>query len=411
MKRLDTLRKQDGQTLIIVAFGLTSILGFIGLATDVGMLLHTKRNMQIVADSAAMAGASELNFTTALSAVQSAGAAAAASNGLVSGVDGATLTVNNPPSSGPHLGNPGYVEAISSRNMNLFFMRVLNWTSMTVSARAVATNGGPGSNCLTALNQTAPGAITLQGSFNASMPGCGVIDDSNSATALTFTGAGGTLTAGSIGVVGQASGQTQDSTPAPIEGVAPESDPLANLAAPTYDPSSCVPPPTTGSWGPTTPGGTVCYTPTAGNTGITISNTTLNPGVYVFTGNVSFSGTVTGTGVTLYLLAGLNASNGTLNLVAPTSGTYKGILIYSARGNTSPIVFDKGSASGILKGIIYAPSAPMTLHDSGGDINGGLQLVTDLIVNTLFDQTSTLAITSYTLSGNASPLTAVKLVE
>lgn len=402
---------ESGQALVFVAFGLAVVLGFVGLAVDVGVLLHAKRNMQIVADSAAIAGASMLNINPSAAQVEAAGLAAAAQNGNPSGSNGVTVTVNDPPMSGPHTGAAGYVEAIATRTENMFFARLFGFSSMRVTARAVATNGGRTSACVYILNSGVPQSMDLQGSFTVSAPNCGVIVDSNSSTALNFTGAGGSLTAGYIGVVGGDSGQTGDSTPAPVTGIAPESDPLGSLPAPTYNPASCTAPPTTGNWGPATAGGTVCYSPAVAGGTITISNTTLNPGTYVFNGNVAFSGTVTGTGVTFYLLAGLNASNGTMNLVAPITGPYTGILIYAARSDTSPIVFDKGSASGLLKGIIYAPSAPMELHDSGGDKNGGLQLVVDLIVNTLYDQTATLSITSYTQSGNPSPLTSIKLVE
>ena len=49
-----------------------------------------------------------------------------------------------------------------------------------------------------------------------STPNCGVIIDSSDSDALDFTGAGGTLTAGSVGVVGGCGGHCGDSTPAPV---------------------------------------------------------------------------------------------------------------------------------------------------------------------------------------------------
>jgi Flp pilus assembly protein TadG len=54
MKRM---RDESGQALIMVALCLTCIMGFVGFATDVGVLLHAKRNLQIAADAAALAGA------------------------------------------------------------------------------------------------------------------------------------------------------------------------------------------------------------------------------------------------------------------------------------------------------------------------------------------------------------------
>jgi Flp pilus assembly protein TadG len=53
MKRM---RDESGQAAIVAVLCLTCILGFVGLATDVGVLLHAKRNLQIAADAAALAG-------------------------------------------------------------------------------------------------------------------------------------------------------------------------------------------------------------------------------------------------------------------------------------------------------------------------------------------------------------------
>jgi LDH2 family malate/lactate/ureidoglycolate dehydrogenase len=70
-----------------------------------------------------------------------------------------------------------------------------------------------------------------------------------------------------------------------------------------------------------------------------------------------------------------------------------------------------GNSTGKIDGIIYAPSAELLLHDSGGDTGGGIALITDLIVGTLVDQTATLSLQSYTQSTPGSPLTKVMLVE
>ena len=70
-----------------------------------------------------------------------------------------------------------------------------------------------------------------------------------------------------------------------------------------------------------------------------------------------------------------------------------------------------GNSTGTIDGIIYAPNAQLFLHDSGGDKSGGIALITDLIVGTLYDQTATLNITSYSQSTGYSPAIKVALVE
>jgi hypothetical protein len=234
------------------------------------------------------------------------------------------------------------------------------------------------------------------------------MDNSNDPNALYFTGAGGTLSAGGVGVVGGVGGQVGDSTPAPVTGMVPISNPLASLKPPTYDPSSCTAPPTSGNWGSTTAGVVTCY---SGNIKIQ-TNVTMNPGTYVFTGTLDFSGggSLTGNGVTLYIapggsLGGNGNGNTTLTLSAPTSGTYNGVLIYQDPSNTNPIMLN-GTPIATFTGDVYAPTAQFQL---GGTTN--MTLTTDLIVGSLYDfGTATTTIYDYSRVVGG-PLKSVALVE
>jgi Flp pilus assembly protein TadG len=404
------LRDESGQTLVFVAVSLSFILGVVGMATDVGTLLHAKRDLQNAADSAAIAGAVEEDISAVAANVQAAGQRASTQNGITNGSNGAVVTINTPPASGPHAGVAGYVEAIVSQSEPMFFARLFKQNSLTVSARAVAFNGATNNGCMTALHPTASDTIHLEGSFNVDAPGCSVVDDSNASDALVFTGGGGTLTAGSVGVVGGATGQTGDSSPAPVTGIAPVSDPLANLPAPTYNPASCTAAPAGTTWGPATAGGTVCY---SGDIKVQ-NNVTMNPGVYVFPGTLDFNGggSLTGTGVTLYFpgpngtLGGSGNGNTTLNLTAPTSGTYNGILIYQDRSDTNTGELN-GTPIANMTGIIYMPDAELEI--SG---NSTVSLDTDLIIGSLYDKgNATINITNYNKSVPNPPLTAIALVE
>lgn len=401
----ERLKDERGQAMIVTLLCMTCLLGLVGFAADVGTLFYAKRNLQIAADAAAVAGAAELPYGDMTAAAD----AAAAQNGVIIGTNGGAVNVNSPPSEGAYRGLPGYVEAIVSQTQPTVFMAIFHITSQTVAARAVAYNGGSTNGCVYVLNGTASDAMDLQGSFDVSAPKCGVIVDSNSPSALDFTGGGGTLTAGSVGVVGGDSGQTGDSTPAPVTGIAQQSDPLGSLVAPT--PTGCVTPPGGTLTGTLSAG---CYSAPTGGT-LTIHNVTLGTGTYILEGNINLTGTVTsGTGgTTLDIVNGaLTEGTGTvLDLVAPTSGTYSGIAIMEPAPNANLMLFDFGNSSGTIDGIIYAPAAELELHDSGGDHSGGLTLITDLIVNTLFDKTATLNIQSYSQTTPGSPLTKIALVE
>lgn len=434
---MNALRDESGQALIFVALGLTGILGFVALATDVGVLLHTKRNLQIAADSAAIAGASELNYSSKGTDVTAAAQTAATQNGVTDGSNGATVTVNPTytPAFGPNAGKTGFVEVIVSQSQPTVFMKLFSRNAMTVAARAVAWNGASTKSCVYVLDPTASPAMNLQGSFTVSVPSCGIVVDSSDGSALNFTGGGGALVAQSVGVVGGDSGKTGDSTPAPVTGIAPVSDPFAGKNYPVYTCTSGASASCTSGSGtpanvtcsdstatqPASASGAVCYGLGAtgkkgANDSITLTGN-LNPGLYIINGDLTLGnvtaptvGSAAGTGVTFYLMGNLTAANGTINLTAPQSGTYNGLAFY-APTDTGTLTFDFGSASGTVQGIIYAPKAQLYLHDSGGDNKGGLKLITDLIVGTLNDQTATLSLTSYSKTVAGSPLTSVALVE
>jgi uncharacterized membrane protein len=57
MKSVKRLLDEDGQVLVITLLCMGVLVGAMGLALDVGILFRARRNMQIAADAAAMAGA------------------------------------------------------------------------------------------------------------------------------------------------------------------------------------------------------------------------------------------------------------------------------------------------------------------------------------------------------------------
>ncbi|HEY3988536.1 MAG TPA: pilus assembly protein TadG-related protein [Acidobacteriaceae bacterium] len=425
---MKSIRDESGQAAILAVLCLTIfMMGFIGLVTDVGYLLHAKRNLQIAADAAALAGANELNIVAAqptlAPSVQAAGIAAAAQNGITCS---GCVVIHNPPTSGPHIGNPIYVEAIVTQAQPTFLMRFFGFTSMPVAARAVAFNGfNTGSGCLNALNTSDADTIHLSGSFTLDAPGCQVLDESTSGSALDFTGGAGRLTAGSVGVVGGATGHTTDSSPAPQQ-VAPVGDPLAGQYTPIPQSSwpACTAPPSGNTWG--TSGGT-SYNPSGANPttlfcysgNISIKNTvTMDPGTYIFTGSLGLQGsgilqssTDPANGVTIYL-AGPNGNmnmggSGTssLSLTAPNTGPFANVAIYEESTDTNPVNLE-GTPITTFNGIIYLPTAELEL---GGDTTQDLNA--DLIVNKLYDfGNADITITDYSKT-NFTVLNTVALVE
>ena len=314
--------------------------------------------------------------------------------------------VNNSPSSGLHSG----IEVTITVTEPTYFMKVFHLTSMNVSARAVASLG-PGSGCIYTLD-TSGTDIGLTGTADLSMPNCGILVDSAAGNAIRMTGSSG-ITAQSIGIVGgwSASGGASMS-PAPISGIAPAPDPLAFLPVPSFTSGACLPDPhitsgATHTIGPAISGGTVCYD------GLSVSGSsavTLTPGLYIINGGFSMtgSGTITGTDVTFYLAAPNGSASlsgsGSLNISAPTSGTYNGILFFEDP-NDSNAMSITGSTGSTLSGIFYAPNAALSLSGSSG-----ANIYADLVVSSL-SMTGTSNFQNYATVNANEPLQAARLTE
>jgi Flp pilus assembly protein TadG len=407
------LSDERGQATIFTLLSMTVLLGLVGFAADVGILFHAKRNLQIAADSAAIAGAAELGYADLTTSA--AGQAAATQNGFTNGVSGAVVAIHNPPLYGVHAGNPAFVEAIVSQNQQTVFAATFAalfhgtpLSTMTVAARAVATNGA-GQGCVYTLG-TSGADFSANGNASISVPTCGINDNSDSNNAMDLTG-NVSVTAQSIAVVGQVS-KTGNVTvsPTPVQGAVPSSNPLAYLTPPTYSNGSCTNANiqsgnNTTQLGPASPGGIVCYN------GISASGTQvidLSPGTYVINGGLGLSGNVTfsGTGVTLYLLDSASVTgNVALNLTAPGPGaTYAGILFYQPPSNDT--ISLTGNSGSTLEGVIYAPGSAVTFNG-----NSGATIYTDFVVGSL-SLVGNASFQSYAaLPGGANPITAAKLVE
>src|SRR5580700_512625 len=381
-----------GQVMVLVCVSLIAIMGMIAVVTDFSFLQDQRNIMQTAADSAAVAGAEELNYGDQVAA----GQADAASNGYTNGTASVTVALNSPPTMGPNTSNSGYVEAIVTKPVATYFLRVLGVSTISVSARAVAYEGN-GPNCIYVLNPTASGAFSANGNVTVASS-CGLLVDSSSSTGLSVVGHV-SITAPTIGVVGgYSAGVSSTLTPTPETGVIAASDPLAYVAAPTV--GSCAHTNFSLSGNNGSSGspyqlyaGTYCG-------GITIHGNAVlnfNAGTYVLAGGgmtTSGNTTMTGTGVTFYNMTGTGgygaisfAGNSTSNLSAPTSGPLSGILFFQDRSipSTGAASTITGNSSSTFDGAVYFPTT--TLSFVGNSSASGYSIV---VANQL------------TLSGNAS---------
>jgi Flp pilus assembly protein TadG len=352
---------ESGQVLVIVALCAAVLLGCMALAVDVGQIFYMKRQIQTAADAAAIAAALEISqcgTSYHCPVMQAAAKSAVAENGLTADTfltqcatdsgTGLTLTLNNGPcalgTNDPHYNSTSYAEAVITKRQPTLFASTLGMGKIAITARAEA--GAVNSDyCLfVSANNTSTGAGTVMtmnsgGQLTAS---CGIIVDSGATSAL-WLNSGSHTKATAIDVHGTySSNNGAHYDPTPTNNAPAVSDPLSWVQAPTV--SSCTSVSPISSKGQTLSAGTYCGLNL--NSG---SSLTLNPGVYVMSGyiNVGSGATLSGNGVTIYFASGtLQANSGSsINLVAPTSGSYAGILIDQSASDSAGMVINSGSAS------------------------------------------------------------------
>jgi Flp pilus assembly protein TadG len=375
-----------GVAVVYLALVMIVLIGVLGLAIDTGYVFLTAHQLQNAADSAALAGANEVPFSTS-QAITDAVAEASKNNAAQTAV---TLTAANDVFVGNYdrttsifKANTGPInacEVIARRTtgsangpLNLLFAPIFGITTAEVSRKAIAMNRQLTAAILL-LSPSASPALMLTGSGSTKdkivVANGTVFVNSNSSTAVQWTG-NPYITATELDIVG-------NDTAVASGGVFPTgslglnssvaADPLSSLAAPTRGPQQIQPP----NGGTFQPG----YYPN----GITVGGT-LSPGIYYVDNGISLKGSdapLTGTGVMIYLASGGISLKGgsTIDISAPTTGAYAGMSYFEARTNSSPVELRGGSGQ-TDSGTLYFPAGDVTLQGTPNSYG------TQLIANTL----------------------------
>lgn len=439
MRKID---RESGQILIMVAISLTVLLGFVGFATDVGVLLHEKRELQTAADSAALGGATEALIegtpTTVTGGIATAALNDAAlngftatSNGVLDTSTGVTVTINVAPNITVSTFNtPGYVQAIVSQKSNNIFMSLFGAGSTPVAAAAIASDTISSDECVDVTNpgSAANPAYSAGGSSNLETS-CAVFVNGN----IGLSGAASITTNGNTtNTKVEASGTVSGGSSSWAQNVPPIPNPLAYLSSSAYQPTVT----TTGSGKSavttcTAPAGSglTCYydynggalgsgaTPIGGDTPGTLPSN----GFFYFDESTgpTVSGSISGSGVVLYL-SGTSMpfdleTNSTVDLTPPSSGTLANVLLDAPyiggtttcsngvgnnKGNPGEIALDFGSSNTTFNGIVYAPNAQLFGQDQGASTTINL----DLIIGNICMSSSTFQI------GGITPDNPIKTV-
>ena len=374
----------------MVTLGITFLLGLLGVVVDVGYGYFVKQVAQASTDSAAMSGAvmaqkvgatcgsvvlcqsdtvCPANPTYPAVTTFDAACLYAKANGFPStGNQRVTVSAGTgKPPSNTGVSASYWITTTATQTLPLTFTRVLGYNTAPVSAQATSgvvptANAG---GCIWVLDPLANSAFNEAGSGNV-QANCGILVNSSGSAALNVQGSA-KLNVLSLKVVGGAVlSNNATVSPTPLTGMYPVEDPFKSLPAPDY--AGC-------DYTNLQPHGTVTLSPGVYCGGLKISSgstITFSPGNYILNGGglmvSSSNATLTGSEVMFY-----NTSNGysfgtititggaTINLSAPRSGTYKGVLFFQDRNiNSSANNGIGGGANETYTGSIYMPTASLT---------------------------------------------------
>jgi Flp pilus assembly protein TadG len=400
LKRLSRLRRDTrGNALALCAAALPLMIGGAGLAIDSVQISLAKRELQRAADSAAMAGAYTTNVNAeATAANRLAEARLSVARDLQVNNDTPLSTpavVQNSPATGRFAADALAVRVQLRANRSLSFLSFFEATPAALTVEATATTVRDGNFCLLALeNSTTVPGITVGGSARINV-GCGIATNSRAPAAITATGSS-SVTANPVSAVGGIpAGNFNASDRLPNSPV--QVDPYARIPAP--NPTNCRAPPTNlTALTTTTPGynstdRSFCFR------GLSITSAvTMNfdePTILYIDGSgggnngggltIGPHGSITGRNVTIVLTTtssnpssvatfGMN-SGSVINMTAPTSGPYAGLLMYEDRRAPFRTTQFNGNSGSVLNGALYFPSGRFYYNGTADMTASCLQMI------------------------------------
>jgi hypothetical protein len=366
-----------GAMAMIVALSMPILIGGAGMTSDVIQWAYMKRAMQRQADSGALAGAFALAQRRQVQDTVTADLAANANFTLTE-----PPVIENAPASGPYAGNMRAVRVVLASNVRLPFSGYIMRRPVLIPAEATAAVVAKGQFCVLALEQTDRTGIDMGGNTTLDI-GCGLMSNAPAADSVT-AGGSSIVNASPVAAVGGV----------PPSGNYKTGTVLIPYSVAQFDPFAALPDPVvSGNSNNGRVNSNQKRTLSPGNySGMTLNgDVTLNPGVYYVDGgafSVGSQAKVSGTGVTIILtsrtagsdpgsIATVDMNGGAqLNITAPSSGTYAGVLFYQDRRalDEGTNKFNGNSASK-YEGAIYIPNQAVWWNGTTGMDIKCLQLV------------------------------------
>ena len=388
-------RNQRGNALAIVAAAMPLVVGAAAIGVDTISASLARRQLQRAADSAALAGAYAL--------VQNESHSDAATHDLTLNNDvtlNGSPVIESAPTVGPWAGSTRAVRVVLTAERVVPFIGFFTGDTMTVTTEATASWLYTGDYCAVALEEGATTGITMTGNATVTL-GCGMISNSSGASAVTATGSA-SITASPIAAVGQIPASSNYASGTELLPYSlPFEDPFEDLPTPvlpscngnSHNRLSVQPQETlnlnTGTEsaraGYSSPG-VYCFKgldvkgvltlPSNSTIYIDGSSFDVNSGASLTCSACTFILTSSQAGNNPGSIADLNINGGaTLNLTAPDTGTYTGVLFYQderAPDGTSHI---NGNASTFFRGAFYFPNRELVFNGTVGMSTACIQLV------------------------------------
>ncbi len=374
-------RDKRGNALVIAAAALPLVIGSAGLASDTIQWALWKRQIQRAADSGAIAGV----YSIVEGSGDRTGVSAAVTRDMSynSHIKYTVTKTVGAPTSGTYATDAYAVQVQLAVQQKLGFSGMFLNYIPTITATSIATVVPSGQYCVVSLENQAVTGIDATGSTNVNL-GCGMITNSTSMSAAVATGSS-TIVASPIAAVGGIPASTHWGTGTVLQPfTVAQPDPFASVTAPVVSNGSpaCANDPNVG------PQGNVNLSPGCYKAFSVKGTANLSPGTYYIDGgSLDFKGTINCTGCTFVLsnsdpsasatIGGLSMnSTANLNISAPDTGNYAGILIYQDRralsGNSIKI---NGDSSSHMQGAFYFPKADLTFNGNSGAVTTCLQIV------------------------------------
>jgi Flp pilus assembly protein TadG len=368
---------EKGQALILITLAAVGLFAFAALAIDGSMAFSDERHAQNAADTAALAGALKYARGGDTTAINTIAQERATANGYDNGdSNNVTIAITNVPSGECPGGTPGKDITVTINSfVNTTFSKVIGRdmieNAVIATSRSCGSLYGPmfNGNAIVSLAPSGTG-FDAHGTPDWNITGGGIFVNSNSYSAATCGGSAG-VHAPSVTAVG---GTSFDCHSVDIEEV--EQNTGQQLTYSNY--SSLFPRQPLCNGIATQSGGE--WHPQSGADGSRVAfsgDMDFEPGLYCVTNSPgSFHGEIEGTGVTFYVMSA-NFSmkfngGGNMTASAPTSGEYKGVLMYLAPQVLNGVLLNtqaidmRGNGSGDIVGTIIAPSADVTMFGNSG---------------------------------------------